>query len=110
MLTALNQLIADIASGAPTATVTSDTSALHGSLDQVSSQRSILGSSLSRIQQTSTYAQTDESELKVQQGALVSADMASVATQLSSAETQHQALLSVMNALGSNNDLFSYMR
>jgi hypothetical protein len=34
-----------------------------------------------------------------------------VATQLSSVETQHQALLSVMNTLGSSsNDLFSYMR
>jgi flagellar hook-associated protein 3 FlgL len=111
VLTALNQLIADISGGAPTATVTSDSSTLNASLAQVSSQRSILGSSLNRIQQTSTYTQTDESELKVQQGALVSADMASVATQLSSAETQHQALLSVMNALGSsNNDLFSYMK
>jgi flagellar hook-associated protein 3 FlgL len=111
VLTALNQLIADIAGGSPTATVTSDSAALNASLAQVSSQRSILGSSLNRIQQTSTYTQTEESELKMEQGALVSADMASVATQLSSAETQHQALLSVMNTLGSsNNDLFSYMR
>jgi len=91
--------------------VTSDSSALNASLGQISSQRSILDSSLNRIQQTSTYTQTEESELTVQQGALVSADMASVATQLSSTETQHQALLSVMNALGSsNNDLFSYMK
>jgi flagellar hook-associated protein 3 FlgL len=111
VLTALNQLIADIAGGAPTATVTSDSSALNTSLGQLSSQRSILDSSLSRIQQTSTYTQTEESELTVQQGALVSADMATVASQLSSAETQHQALLSVMSALGSsNNDLFSFMR
>jgi flagellar hook-associated protein 3 FlgL len=110
VLDALNHLIADIGSGSPTATITSDSSALNTSLAQVSSQRSILDNSLNRIQQTSTYTQTEESQLTVQQGALVSADMASVATQLSSAETQHQALLSVMNALGSNNDLFSYMR
>ena len=110
VLTALNKLIADISGGASSATVTSDSSALNGSLGQVSSQRSILDSSLSRIQQTSTYTQTEESELTVQQGSLVSADMATVATQLSASETQHQALLSVMNALGSNNDLFSYMR
>ena len=110
VLTALNQLIADISGGASSATVTSDSSALNASLGQVSSQRSILDSSLSRIQQTSTYTQTEESELTVQQGSLVSADMATVATQLSASETQHQALLSVMNALGSNNDLFSYMR
>jgi flagellar hook-associated protein 3 FlgL len=111
VLTALNQLIADISGGAATATVTSDSSALNASLGQLSSQRSILDSSLSRIQQTSTYTQTEESELTVQQGSLVSADMATVASQLSSAETQHQALLSVMSALGnSNNDLFSFMR
>jgi flagellar hook-associated protein 3 FlgL len=111
VLTALNQLIADIAGGAATATVISDSSALNASLGQLSSQRSILDSSLNRIQQTSTYTQTEESELTVQQGSLVSADMATVASQLSSAETQHQALLSVMSALGSsNNDLFSFMR
>jgi flagellar hook-associated protein 3 FlgL len=111
VLTALNQLIADISGGASSATVTSDSSALNASLGQVSSQRSILDSSLSRIQQTSTYTQTEESELTVQQGSLVSADMATVATQLSASETQHQALLSVVNALGSsNNDLFSFMR
>jgi flagellar hook-associated protein 3 FlgL len=111
VLTALNQLIADISGGAATATVTSDSSALNASLGQLSSQRSILDSSLSRIQQTSTYTQTEESELTVQQGSLVSADMATVASLLSSAETQHQALLSVMSALGSsNNDLFSFMR
>jgi flagellar hook-associated protein 3 FlgL len=111
VLNALNRLIADISGGAATATVTSDSSALNASLGQISSQRSILDSSLSRIQQTSTYTQTEESELTVQQGSLVSADMATVATQLSASETQHQALLSVVNALGSsNNDLFSYMR
>jgi flagellar hook-associated protein 3 FlgL len=111
VLTALNKLIADISGGAASATVTSDSSALNASLGQVSSQRSILDTSLSRIQQTSTYTQTEESELTVQQGSLVSADIATVATQLSSSETQHQALLSVMSALGSsNNDLFSFMR
>ena len=111
VLNTLNRLIADISGGASTATVTSDSSTLNASIGQISSQRSILDSSLSRIQQTSTYTQTEESELTVQQGSLVSADMATVATQLSGAETQHQALLSVMNALGSsNNDLFSFMR
>jgi flagellar hook-associated protein 3 FlgL len=109
VLPALNQLIADLTSGAASATVTSDSSALSTALGQVSTQRSILDNSLSRIQQTSTYTQTEETELTVQQGALVSADTATVATQLSSAETQHQALLSVMTALGST-DLFTYMK
>ena len=109
VLGALNQLISDFSSGATTASLTADTGALTTALGQLSSQRSTLDSALSRLQATSTYAQTEESQLKVAQSNLVSADPAAVATQLSQAETQHQALLSVINALGSSN-LFSLMR
>ena len=105
---ALNQLIDDFSSGASTATITADTSTLTSSLGQVSQQRSILDSSLSRVQSTSTYAQTDESQLKVQQSTLVAADTATVASQLSSHETQYQALLNVMSAL-QKTDLFDYL-
>jgi flagellar hook-associated protein 3 FlgL len=108
VLGALNQLIADF-TGASTASITTDTAALTTSLGQLSAQRSTLDSSLSRLQSTSTYTQTEESQLQVAQSSLVSANPASVATQLSSAETQHQALLSVINTLGSQ-DLFSLMR
>jgi flagellar hook-associated protein 3 FlgL len=109
VLGALNQLIADFSSNAPTASITTDTAALTTSLGQLSVQRSTLDSSLNRLQSTSTYIQTEESQLQVAQSNLVSADPASVATQLSSAETQHQALLSVINTLGSE-DLFSLMK
>jgi flagellar hook-associated protein 3 FlgL len=109
VLGALNQLISDFSSGATTASLTADTGALTTALGQLSSQRSTLDSALSRLQATSTYAQTEESQLKVAQSNLVSADPAAVATQLSQAEVQHQALLSVMNALGSSN-LFSLMK
>lgn len=109
VLTTLNQLIADFQSGTANASVVTDTSALTTALGQLSSQRSVLDSSLSRLQQTSTYTQTDETQLTAQQGTLVSADVATVATQLQSAEMQHQALLSVMTALGGT-DLFSYMK
>jgi flagellar hook-associated protein 3 FlgL len=109
VLGALNQLISDFSSGATTASVTADTGALTTALGQLSSQRSTLDSALSRLQATSTYAQTEESQLKVAQSNLVSADPAAVATQLSQAEVQHQALLSVINALGSTN-LFSLMK
>ena len=108
-LGALNQLISDFSGGATTAALTADTGALTTALGQLSSQRSTLDSALSRLQATSTYAQTEESQLKVAQSNLVSADPAAVATQLSQAETQHQALLSVINALGSSN-LFSLMK
>ena len=109
VLGALNQLISDFSGGAATGAITADTSALTTALGQLSSQRSTLDSSLSRLQSTSTYVQTEESQLKVAQSSLVAADPAAVATQLSQAETQHQALLSVINALGSS-DLFSMMR
>lgn len=107
--TALNQLIADFSSGAASATITADTAALNTALGQVSNQRSILDSSLSRVEATSTYIQTQAAQLTVEQSGLVAADTATVATQLSSAETQHQALLSVMSAVEKVN-LFDYLQ
>lgn len=107
-LNALSQLIADLSGGSAGATITTDTAALKAALNQVSTQRSMLDSSLSRVQSTSTYTQTQEAQLKVQQNALVAADPALVATQLSSAETQHQALLSVMAAV-QKTTLFDYI-
>jgi flagellar hook-associated protein 3 FlgL len=109
VLTVLNQLIADFSSGTVSASTLSDTDALSAGLSQVSSQRGILDSGLNRLQQTSTYAQTDETQLTAQQGTLMSANLADVATKLQSAETQHQALLSVITTLNGTN-LFSYMK
>lgn len=106
---ALNQLIADFSGSTASATATADTGTLSAALSNVSAQRSLMDGSLSRLEATSTYTQTEESQLKVQQGSLVSADPASVATQLSSAETQNQALMSVMTAL-EKTDLFDYMQ
>jgi flagellar hook-associated protein 3 FlgL len=108
VLGALNQLISDYSGGATSSDLTADTGALSAAMAQLSSQRSTLDSSLSRLQSASTYVQTEETELTVAQSNLVSADPATVASQLSSAETQHQALLSVISSLGSN-DLFSYL-
>ncbi|WP_158944127.1 flagellin [Granulicella sp. S190] len=107
---ALSQLIADISSGGPTASITTDTAALNTALGQLSDQRSVLDSSLSRLNSASTFAQTTETQLVVAQGSLVSANPEEVATQLSSDETQHQALLSVISSLGSQEDLFQLMR
>ena len=108
--TALNQLIADYSSGASSATLTADTSALTSAFGQVSDQRSVLDNALSTVESTSTYAQTQAAQLTVQQSGLVSADMATVATQMSSAETQQQALLSTVSALEKNNNLFDYIQ
>ena len=109
VLGALNELIADFSGGTAAATSAADSAALTAAIGQVSQQRSILDTSLNRLQSTSTYTQAEEAQLKVQQGNLVASDTASVATQLNSAEVQNQALMSVMSALGKN-DLFDYLQ
>ena len=107
---ALSQLIGDISSGASTASITTDTAALTTALGQLSDQRSTLDSSLNRLNSANTFAQDSESQLLVAQSTLVSANPEEVASQLSSAETQHQALLSVISNLGNQEDLFQLMR
>jgi flagellar hook-associated protein 3 FlgL len=103
---ALNQLIANFSNGSASS---ADSAALTDALSKLSEQRSVLDNSLNRLQSTSSYAQTEESQLKAQQSALVSADTVSVATNLKSAEVQNQALLSVMSALQKLN-LFDYIQ
>jgi len=105
----LNQLIADVTSGAPASSLSADSTALTNALGRVSTQRSLLNSSLSTLQSTSGYAQTQEVQLKAQQSALVAADPATVATELKSNQVQYQALLSVITALQKIN-LFDYLR
>jgi flagellar hook-associated protein 3 FlgL len=107
---ALSQLIADVSGGAPTASITTDTATLKTALDQLSNQRSTFDNSLAQMNSSNTFAQTTASQLEITQGALVSANPETVAAQLSSAETQHQALLSVINTLGNQEDLFQIMR
>lgn len=107
--TALNQIISDLTSGtASGSTLSADSSALTSALSNVSTQRSILDSSLSRLQSATTYNQTEEAQLKARQSTLISADPAAIATQLKSTETQYQALLSVMSAL-QKQSLFDYI-
>ena len=110
VLGALNQLIADFAGASASPTAAADTAALTSSLGQVSSQRSVLDSSLNRLLSSSSYAQTQAANETVAEGTLVSADTAQVATQLSGAATQHQALLSVISGLEQQTDLFGYIK
>jgi flagellar hook-associated protein 3 FlgL len=110
VLNALNQMIADVSSGAPTATLTTDSNALTTALGQLSTQRSVLDSSLSKLQSTSTYTQTQAAQTTAAQSSLVAADTGEVATQLSASETQHQALLSVISGLQQQTNLFGYLR
>ena len=108
LLGALNQLVSDLGSGDSSA-IASDSSALTAALGQVSGQRSVIGSSLSRLEAASSYAGSQETLLKARQSTLLSADPAQVATDLQTAEVQHQALLSVVASTGKQN-LFDYLK
>jgi len=99
VMSALNNLVADFSSGTPSPTSSADIGVLQVALSNVTQQRSILDSSLVRLQSTSSYAQTDAVNDTAAVGTLVAADPATIATQLSSVETQNQALMSVIATL-----------
>lgn len=109
VLDTLNQFIADLSSGAGSSVLQADSAALNDALNTLSTQRSVLNGSLSTLNSTSTYAQTQKAQLQAAQTTLVAADPAQVATDLKSNQTQYQALLSVISSLNSTN-LFSYMK
>ena len=108
VLASLNNLVADFSSGTASSSTAADLASLTAGLSNVTSQRAVLGASLSTIEQTSSYASTDQTNLEAEQSSLISADTATIATQLSSTETQSQALMSVMSSIGSKS-LFDYM-
>jgi len=106
---ALNNLIADYASGTvDTAKAVSDTAALNTSLNYVSQQRVTIDNSLTQLTAASEAVSSDQTQLTTVQSNLMQADYATVSTQLSLAETQQTALISVIAQLNStSNTLFS---
>ena len=108
VMAALNNLIADFATGTPSATAATDIGVLQAALSNVTQQRSSLDSALSRLNSASAYAQTDATNRTAASSALVAANPATVATQLSSAETQKQALMSVISTV-EKQSLFDYI-
>ena len=114
LLGTLNQLVSDMGALAggtgSTASVQADSTALTKALGTVTTQRATLDSSLSRLTAATTYASTQQTVYEAQQSSLLSADPATVATDLSAAETQHQALLGVTATLESQQDLFDYLK
>lgn len=108
VLNSLNRLVADFSSGTVSASAASDLAELRSGLSALTAQRTVLGSGLSTIQSTSTYAQTEETNLRASQSTLVSTDVSQVAAQLSSNETQQQALMAVFSSLNKT-DLFDNM-
>jgi flagellar hook-associated protein 3 FlgL len=97
---ALNNLVADYANGAPTATAVSDTEALNTALNYVSSQRVVLDNSLTRLTAASGAVTTEQTQLTTAQTNLMQADLPSISTALSLAETQQTALEDVISQLG----------
>jgi flagellar hook-associated protein 3 FlgL len=100
VMTALNNLVADFASGTVSATASTDIGVLQTALSNVSQQRLSLDSSLDRLETAGTYAQTDATNRTAEASSLVASNPATVATQLSAAETQNQALMSVIATVG----------
>ena len=113
LLGTLNKLVSDLGALAggsgSTASIQADSTALTAALGVVSTQRAGLDSSLSRLTTASTYSATQEAVYQSQQSTLLSADAASVATDLKAAEVQHQALLGITTALAGAQNLFNYL-
>jgi flagellar hook-associated protein 3 FlgL len=106
VLGVLNNLINDFSTGV---SAVADTAALNTSLNQLSSVRAQFDSSLQQLQSVDSYTQTQQVQLQAAQTALVAANPAQIATNLSNAEVQQNALLSVM-ASSNKTDLFDYLR
>ncbi len=105
---ALNNLVADFASGTASDSSVSDTLALGTALNYVSQQRVVVDNSLNRLSSASDTVAREKTQLTVAQTNLMQADVAQVATQLSLSEAQETALESVISQLGSNS-LFNKM-
>jgi flagellar hook-associated protein 3 FlgL len=109
VLGTLNTLIAEFASGSPAAISASDVGALSTSLSHLSQQRVLLDDSLSRLTAAESSARSDSTQVTVVQTDLMQADTASIATRLSTAETQQSALSNVIATLA-RGSLFDYLQ
>lgn len=100
VLGTLNALIADYSSGTAAPTADADAQQLSTVLSHVSQQRILLDNSLSRLSSAESYTQSQATQLTTTQTTLMQADVAQIATQLSTAETQQNALSQVIATLG----------
>lgn len=106
VLGSLNNLIADFSSGAPSATSVADLAQLSQSLGYVAQQRAIIDNSINRLTASSNYSSSESVQLLSAQDDLIQTDTASVATQLSTSETQQTALTQVIAAIEQQGTLF----
>ena len=106
---ALNALVADYSYGTVnTSEAVSDTEALGTALNYVSQQRVTIDNSITQISAASSAVTNEKTQLTTAQTDLMQADIPTVSTQLSLAETQQTALEDVIAQLEStSNNLFS---
>jgi len=109
---ALNNLVADYASGTvDTTKAIDDTQALGTALNYVSQQRVTIDNSITQLTAASDAVTSDQTQLTTAQTDLMQADVAQVSTQLSLSETQQTALEDVIAQLDSaSNSLFSKLQ
>jgi len=109
---ALNALVADYSGGsANTEQAVQDTGALNTALNYVSQQRVTIDNSITQLSAASTAVSNEQTQLTAAQTGLMQADLPTISTQLSQAETQQTALEDVIAQLESaSNSLFSKMQ
>jgi len=99
---ALNNLVAGYQAGTlNTAKAVADTTALGTALNWVSQQRVTIDNSMTQLSAAATAVSSQQTQLTAAQTNLMQADIGQVSTQLSMAETQQTALMSVIAQLGS---------
>jgi flagellar hook-associated protein 3 FlgL len=106
---ALNALVADYSTGTVnTSQAVGDTEALGTALNYVSQQRVTVDNSISQVSAASSAVTNEGAQLTTAQTDLMQADIPTISTQLSLAETQQTALEDVIAQLESpSNSLFS---
>ncbi len=110
VLATLNTLINDFTVGASASTVATDIANLSTGLQNVSQQRVILDNGMTRLQASSTYAQSETTQLQASQNAVIQSNPTLLATELSQTTTQHTSLIDMIANLDSQPTLFSLIR
>ncbi len=109
---ALNALVADYSTGTVnTSQAVGDTEALGTALNYVSQQRVTVDNSITQVSAASSAVTNEDPQLTTAQTDLMQADIPTISTQLSLAETQQTALEDVIAQLEStSNNLFSKLQ
>ncbi len=107
VLATLNTIINDFTTGASASVVATDIANLSTGLQNVSQQRVILDNGMSRLQASSTYSQSETTQLQASQNAVIQSNPTELATELSQVTTQHTSLIDMIANLDSQPTLFS---